>query len=439
MANSYFKRNIDSVLTAWSQEDGRKPLLLRGARQVGKTCAVRAMSKHFKNYVEINFDNDTDAGIFFRQNLKPAEICKRLSLYSNTPIVPGETLLFLDEIQSCTEAIQCLRYFYENYPQQHIIAAGSLLEFALSEIPSYGVGRIHSEFMYPFSFYEFLGALDEAMLADACRNASPNKPLPQPVHKQLVDRLKIFLLIGGMPEAVASYAHTRDILGSQKILEDITSAFIDDFAKYRNRIPALVLHEVFESVMHQTQGKFIYERATVEKGNAQVKQALDLLIMAGLAIPVTHTAANGIPLGAEINPKYRRIIPCDTGIFLHILGIDKSPILMADDFKIVNQGALAEIYAGLELLKVGGNHQRRQLYCWSREKAQSSAQIDYLIQRGADIIPIEVKSGTQGGMKSLNTFMKEKNIQRGVRTSLENFAHKENFDIYPLYAIANLY
>ena len=438
MNNDYFTRNIDAVLAAWSQENGRKPLLLRGARQVGKTSAIRMLGKHFKHYVEINFDSDTEVSNFFRGNLEPDELCKRLSLYVRTPIIPGETLLFFDEIQSCTEAIKSLRYFYEKYPQQHIIAAGSLLEFALSEIPSFGVGRLHTEFMYPFSFYEFLGALDEEVLADACRNAGPDKPLPQPVHNQLVDRLKIFLLIGGMPEAVASYVSSRDLLGSQKILEDIITTFRDDFSKYRERMPALVLNEVFESVMHQVQGKFVYERAAVETGNARVKQALDLLTMAGLVVPVTHSAANGIPLGAEINPKNRRIIPCDTGIFLHILGIDKSEILLANNFQAVNRGALAEVFVGLELLKNAGNHAHRQLYFWSREKAQSSAQIDYLVQRGSAIIPIEVKSGTQGGMKSLNIFMKEKNIKSGIRTSLENFARKDTFDVYPLYAISNL-
>ncbi|MCL2184967.1 MAG: AAA family ATPase [Treponema sp.] len=439
MKNEYFKRNIDAVLAFWVQEEGRKPLLLRGARQVGKTSAVRALGKKFKFYVEINFDDDKEACEFFKMNLDPAQICSRLSVYVQTPIIPGETLIFFDEVQSCVDVIKSLRYFYEKYPAQHIIAAGSLLEFALDEIPSFGVGRLHSEFMYPFSFYEFLEASGEEMLSDACKNADPENPLPEPIHKKLIDRFKVFLLVGGMPEAVAGFLQTKNLLDSQKIIEDIINTFRDDFSKYRKRMPSLILNEVFESVMYQVQGKFIYEHAAVETGNARVKQALEMLIMAGLAIPVTHSAANGIPIGAEINPKYRRIIPCDTGIFLHILGIDVSKILLTEDFKTINQGALAEIFAGLELLKSGRTHAQRQLYCWSREKAQSSAQIDYLIQRGTSIIPIEVKSGTQGGMKSLDIFMKEKNITHGIRTSLENFAKKEKFDIIPLYAISNLY
>ena len=439
MENSYFKRHIDAVLAAWSQEKNRKPLLLRGARQVGKTSAVRALGKRFRHYVEINFDDDTEVGGFFNQNLDPVELCSRISLYTRTPIVPGETLLFFDEIQNCIPAIKTLRYFYEKYPQQHLIAAGSLLEFSLNEIPSFGVGRLHSVFMYPFSFYEFLGALDDEVLAEASRTAGPEMPLLEPIHKQLLDRLKIFLLTGGMPESVSCYAQSKDLLRNNEVLEDLLIAFRDDFSKYRSRMPTLILNEVFESVMNQAEGKFIYERVSGEAGNARVKQALDLLIMAGLAHPVTHSAANGIPLGAEINPKYRRIIPCDTGIFLHILGIEKSKVLLAEDFKAINRGTLAEIFTGLELLKTGRTHVRRQLYCWHREKAQSSAQIDYLIQRGTAIIPIEVKSGTQGGMKSLRVFMKEKNINRGIRTSLENFSREDDFDIYPLYAVSNIY
>jgi predicted AAA+ superfamily ATPase len=399
---------------------------------------VRELGKRFKRYVEINFDDNSEVGAFFNQNLDPRELCSRLSLYVHTPIVPGETLLFFDEIQSCVPAIKALRYFYEKYPEQHLIAAGSLLEFALQEIPSYGVGRLHSVYMYPFSFYEFLNALGEEDSAEACRRAGPENPLPEPVHQQLLDRLKVFFLIGGMPEPVVCYARSGDLLRSQETIEDLLVTFRDDFAKYRSRIPTLLLNEVFESVMRQVEGKFVYERAALETGGAKVKQALELLIMAGLAHPVTHSAANGIPLGAETNDKYRRIIPGDTGIFLHVLGIDTADLLLAKDFKAVNRGALAEIFVGLELLKSSTTHAQRQLYCWHREKRQSSAQIDYLIQRGRQIIPIEVKSGTKGGMKSLNLFMKEKNIKYGIRTSLENFSHEENFDIYPLYAAANL-
>ncbi|MDR2402842.1 MAG: AAA family ATPase, partial [Spirochaetaceae bacterium] len=359
----------------------------------------------------------------------------------HTPIIPGETLLFFDEIQSCREALTKLRYFYEKYGELHVVSAGSLLEFALEEIPSFGVGRIRSLFMYPFAFDEYLAALGESTLADAVKAASPEKPLAGPVHQQLLERLKIFLICGGMPEAVSQYVRKRDLLGGELVLNDLLSVLKTGFAKYRRRTPLLLLNEVFESVMRQAEGKFVYERAAPGTPAAAVKQALDLLIMAGLVHPVTHTAANGIPLGAELNRRYRRIIPCDTGLFLQALGL-RSAILPAADFSMVNRGALAEIFTGLELLKAASCYMPRDLFCWQRSagsgSSKGSAQVDFLVQKDSRVIPVEVKSGTRGSMQSIRLFMKEKHIEWGVRTSLENFGRLPDIDIYPLYAIGNL-
>jgi predicted AAA+ superfamily ATPase len=435
---NYYNRKIDKALSDWSKDGNRKTLLLRGARQVGKSSAVRYLAQSFQYFVEVNFDEDKSVHRFFEETNSPQEICEQLALYYRTPIVAGETLLFFDEIQACLPALSKLRYFYEKYPELHLIAAGSLLEFALEEIPSFGVGRIRSVFMYPFAFDEFLQATGDGMLMDACRKASPQKPLSEPIHQQLVKRLKYFFIIGGMPEAVAEYVRTGDLLQSQQVLDDLIVTFRNDFAKYRKRIPAMRIREVFESVVQQADGKFVYERVAAGVGIAQVKQALDLLVMAGLVYPVTHTAANGIPLGAETDPKYRRMLLLDTGLFQRILGLVVSQLFIADDFKTVNRGALAEIFVGLELLKNASCYQLAQLYCWRREKKQSNAQVDYVIQQGEEIIPIEVKSGTQGSMQSLRLFMEEKNSKRGIRTSLENFGLMGNIEIYPMYAMSNL-
>jgi len=320
----------------------------------------------------------------------------------------------------------------------HLIAAGSLLEFALEEIPSFGVGRITSMFMYPFSFFEFLHALGENMLVEAIRKANPKNPLHDVIHRKSVELLKRFLIIGGMPEAVAKYAKNNDLLQIQTVLSSLLVALKNDFAKYKRRVPISRLNEVFESVAHQAEGKFVYEKAATQASNLQVKQALELLMMAGLVYPVTHTAANGIPLGAEINPKFQRMFLLDTGLFQRILGLDMAQIFVTDDFKTINRGAIAELFVGLELIKNSSCYFPNVLYYWQREKSQGKAQIDYLMQRGEKIIPIEVKSGTQGAMQSLRRFMAEKNIEKGIRTSLENFAHYENIDVFPLYAISNL-
>ena len=434
----YFERKIDAVLAAWSKDTQRKILLLRGARQVGKSSAVRHLAQTFKYFVEVNFDDEKNVRRFFEEDNSPQEICEQLSLYYRKPIIAGETLLFLDEIQACLPALSKLRYFYEKYPEIHLIAAGSLLEFALGEITSFGVGRIRSVFMYPFAFDEFLNALGDKMLINAYKKANPRNPLSELIHKQLIKRLKLFFVIGGMPESVSRYINTGDLLQSQLVLNDLWITYQNDFSKYRKRVPDNRIREVFESVAHQAEGKFIYEKATENCSNAQVKQALELLIMAGLVYPVTHTSANGIPLGAEIDIKYRRMLLIDTGLFQQILGLDTAQLFLTDDLKILNKGALAEIFVGLELLKSASCYKPAQLFCWHREQKKSNAQVDFVIQRGETVLPIEVKSGSRGSMQSLYIFMKEKNSKLGIRTSLENFACFDNIEIYPLYAISNL-
>jgi predicted AAA+ superfamily ATPase len=388
--------------------------------------------------VEVNFDDHKELHSIFEQALSPQEICEQLSFFFRTPIIPGVTLLFFDEIQTCMAAMNKLRYFYEQYPELHLVAAGSLLEFAIEEMPSFGVGRIRSMFMYPFSFREFLRALDDEMLIDACNKSSPQKPLMEAIHNQLVNRLKLFLIIGGMPESVAEYAEHRDLLRCQRVLNDLIISFRNDFAKYKKKAPVLRINEVFESVAQQADGKFVYERAVSGASNAQVKQALDLLIMAGLVYPVTHTAANGIPLGAEINSKFRRMIIFDTGVFQRILNLDTAQLFVSDNFKTINKGSLAEIFVGLELLKGASCYDMQQLFYWQKHKQQGNAEVDFIIQQGERIVPIEVKAGTQGAMQSLRLFMNEKKIEKGIRTSLENFGTYENIDVYPLYAISML-
>ena len=437
--DNYFSRKIDADLSAWNKEHGRKVLLLRGARQVGKSSAVRQLGKRFEYFLEVNFEEDKEVRAFFEGgSLSPKPICEQLSIRYGVPIVPGKTLLFFDEIQACIPAISSLRFFYEKMPELHLVAAGSLLEFALEEIPSFGVGRITSMFMYPFSFYEFLGALGEDLLLQAIRGADCANPLHEVIHRKAVDLLKRFLIVGGMPEAVARYVNTGDLLQVQTILNSLLVSLKNDFAKYGKKVPTLLLNEVFESVARQADGKFVYEKAAVQASNAQVKQALELLLMSGLIVSVTHTAANGIPLGSEINPKIRRMFMLDTGLFQCVSGLDMSRIFVSNDFKTVNRGAMAEIFVGLELMKNSSPYRPFPLYFWQREKRQSSAQIDFLVQRGEHIRPIEVKAGTQGSMQSLRMFIQEKKIERGIRTSLENFARYENIEVYPMYAIANI-
>lgn len=429
----YISRSIDNELLNWKNSPKRKPLLIRGARQIGKTFAVRHLGKQFKYFAEINFDDNSQYAVLFEKNLSPEEICQQLAILINVPIIENETLLFLDEIQAAPKAIGALRYFYEKKPNLHTIAAGSLLEFALTEIPSFGVGRIRSVFMYPFTFEEFLIALDEKNLLKAIQQATTTQPLPDLIHQKAVGILKKFLVIGGMPEAITTYLETKNYLLVQNVLDDLIISYQTDFSKYKEKVPSFRILEVFNSVIQQMGTKFSYSLHT-NFNNQQVKEALNMLQMAGLIYFVTHTSCNGIPLGAETNPKKRKCLLFDTGIYQRMLGLDLDSVFLNDDVDIVNKGAIAELFVGIELIK-NSQDALSSLYYWHRESKSSQAEVDYIIQKDSEIIPVEVKSGTKGAMQSLFKFLEEKRSNYGIRSSLENFGTLDKIKIIPIYSI----
>jgi len=432
----YFFRNIEFELLQWKNEKERIPLLIRGARQVGKSSVVREFGKTFEYFLEINFELSPEAAKVFDKDLIPQRICQELSLIFNVPIEADKTLLFFDEIQACIPAISSLRFFYEKMPDLHVIAAGSLLEFALEELPSFGVGRIRSLYLYPFSFDEFLNALDEKILMQAIVGSSPENPLSDIVHSKALSLFKRFLIVGGMPKVVGHYAETGDLLKCRQALDNLIDAYQDDFVKYRKRISAFMLLEVFRAVVRQNGGKFVYAKATPELNTLQVKLCLELLTKAGLIFPVTHTSANGLPLGAEANPKFRKYFLFDTGIFHRLSQLNLSDLLLNNDFEAINKGAIAEVFTGLELLKSGTS--RTQLFYWQRETKNSQAEVDFLWQKQGTILPIEVKSGKKGSMQSLFLFLDEKQLDRGIRVSQENFGKYGKIEVYPLYAVKNI-
>lgn len=434
----YLTRLVDAELENWRVAAHRKPLILRGARQVGKSSAVRQLAGKFTHFVEINFDEQPQFSQIFERHSNVGDICELLSAATNTPIQPGKTLLFLDEIQNCIPAVGSLRYFYEKMPNLHVVAAGSLLEFALSELPSFGVGRVRSLFLYPFCFEEFLMANDEGILLKTLQKANCDHPLPDILHGKLKHQLKRFFVLGGMPEVVKAYVTNRDLQEAQRVLDDLIVSLESDFSKYKNRIAASRIREVFNSVAHQIGNKFSYTYPNSSLNNVQIKEVLELLRMAGLIYPVTHTAANGIPIGAEINLKHRKYLLFDTGILQRILGLSISEQLMADDFQVINRGAIAEAHVGLELIKNRSPYQPALLYFWQREKRNSQAEVDYVIQQEADIVPIEVKANTKGAMQSMFLFMEEKRVSKGIRFSMENFGKLNQIHIFPLYAVRNM-
>lgn len=453
----YYPRFIDSYLSEWASRTSHKPLLLRGARQVGKSTAVRHLAKSFESFVEINFEKQASyIPLFQVKDIDVVKIVSQISAMAGKRIEPGKTLLFLDEVQACPEAIMSLWFFKEDLPDLHVVAAGSLLEFVLEDLSSFGVGRIHSMFMFPMTFDEFLIANGEQLLMDARNNASSSQPLPQPLYEKLVGLTRTFMLVGGMPEAVAKWVETHDYLACQEVQDDIVVTYEDDFPKYRKKIDPILLRNTMRSVAVQATKKFVYSAVEGNYKAAEVKKALDMLAKAGIVIPVTHSDGNGLPLGSEADKSYQKMLLLDTGLMMRLLNMTTGDIselteqvLTSSITDLVNKGPMAEMLSGLELLHYRTPNIRHEMYYWQRQAKNSQAEVDYLSSYRQTVLPIEVKAETRGGMKSLWMFMREKKLSNAIRCSLENlgaFDYQDPEDagairhvqICPLYNISQM-
>lgn len=447
---AYYRRQIDADLQAWSQSERRKPLLIRGARQVGKSSAVRELGKTFKYFVEVNLEKQPELVSLFTDNIDVHKTCQNLSAVLSMPIVPDETLLFIDEIQVSKEAIMSLRYFKEDYPELHVIAAGSLLEFALEELPSFGVGRIRSLYLYPFSFDEFLSAQGLDLQVEAKRKANADTPLIEVLHNKMIEQLRSFYLVGGMPAAVTEWIETKDYREVTHVHSDILDTYQDDFSKYKKRVSPALLRQVLRSVALQAGNKFVMSQAVRDVHSSVVRDALHLLSLAGLIVPVTHTDGNGIPLGAEANDKYVKYLFMDQGLMQTMLNIPASDILLSSEQDLVNKGPFSEMFAGLELMKYSDCLRKSELYYWQHMSKNGKAEVDYLISMNGKVLPMEVKANTKGSMQSLYLFLRKRHLQNAIRASLENFSRFEYDDpeveneirhvnVIPLYALSNLF
>ena len=453
----YLKRSIDSELLKWKDSPRRKPLLVRGARQVGKSRAVRHLGETFKHYLEINLEEERDLCSLFEEISDVRELSQRLGAIHNVHVIPGETLLFIDEIQICPAALKSLWFFKENYPDLHVVAAGSLLEFALKELPSYGVGRVRSMFMYPMSFKEFLMARGKDMWIEKIASADWNRPLEESLHSRLVSEFRSFLMVGGMPASVSAWVETQDYSLCQDEQNDIQQSYFDDFAKYGGKVAPDLLRNTLPAVVRQSGQKFVYSRVDGGYKTEEVKNALSLLCNAGIIIPVQMSAANGLPLGAQVNPKFTRYDYLDTGLLLRVLAMnyddDKALtrlILAGDVPDLVNKGIVTELAVGLELLKSSNPQSKYDLFYWENLERNATSEVEYIIAKNATCLPIEVKAGTSGKMKSLRLFMNKKRLKAGIRSSLENFgllnvsdddgesSARRVIGILPLYAVWRL-
>ena len=411
-------RSALNYLIKWKTRGKRKPLVIRGARQVGKSYLVSLFARqNFLNFIEINFEKNRETIALFSGS--PEKTIKLLELKYNKTIDIENTLLFLDEIQAAPEVFAKLRYFYEDLPELHIIAAGSLLEFILEDHTfSMPVGRIEYLHLGPMTFEEFLAANGKEMLVDFIQQYSISEDLPDAVHSDLVSLFKTYLIIGGMPEAVLTFAETNSFHESGIVKESILGTYEDDFNKYSSRINHLQILNVFKKLPLMVGKKFKYVNVDRNERAQRVAKALHMLEMAKITYRVKHSSCNGVPLGAQVNEKKFKIIFIDVGLMADACGMSMIDIETVDDLMMANSGSLCEQFTGQHLLYSDEYYKKPELYYWVREAKSSSAEVDYIISSGSKIIPVEVKAGKTGRLKSLHQFIKEKGVDPAVRINL---------------------
>lgn len=424
------KRDRLKDLENWRYDPHRKPLLIRGCRQVGKSWLVREFGKQFASFVEINFEKNKAIHTYFMGDLNIDTLLEKLSIYTHTKIEPGETLLFFDEIQMCEGALQALRYFKEDRPEIHIIAAGSLLDFSLNKL-GIAVGRVQFMHLYPLSFAEYLTVLNLQDLREFLLTQKNDAV----ISGQLLEHLKNYMWLGGMPAVVDAWVAERDVLVCQRIQDEIIESYQIDFHKYAKQHEIPYVSKVFESIPAMIGKKFIYSRVDEHLRADVIKNALQLLETAGIAIFCHHTAAQLLPLAAMQNDRKFKVFYFDIGIAQRLLGLDIRQWLL-NPLRLSNQGEMAEQFVAQELLAYSDFHKQAKLYYWHREEKSSQAEVDFITIKNGEIVPIEVKSTHQGRMKSLYLFLaSHPHTKFGLKVSTAPFAKQDGLVEIPLYAL----
>jgi predicted AAA+ superfamily ATPase len=407
------RRQFTDYLVAWKDSLNRKPLIIRGARQVGKSYIVKKFAqKHFTDIITLNFEEQEELRQVF-QTYNTEQIILNLETLFGKKIIANHTLLFFDEVQACPNAIIALRYFYEKHPQLHIIAAGSLLDHALNNMKSsMPVGRVEFAYMYPMSFYEFLWALGENLSVEYLQNYTLKQEIPLAIHNKLLELIRVYYIVGGMPEAVKIYAKSKSILEVHKVHESLIRSLEYDFSKYGTSSQRDIMNRLLNYIPKTIGNKFKYVNFDNSIRSNTIRDALHLMKMSRLIHFIHSSKSSDIPLQYGVNEKVFKLVFLDIGLSNHILKLRLTDI---SNESIFNEGSLAEQFVGQELFTLPPCYLDHAIYYWTREKRNSEAELDYLLESGRTVIPIEVKAGKIGKLKSLQIYVSEKKIEKAIR------------------------
>lgn len=427
------KRDIYQQLLDWKHSPHRKPLVMKGARQVGKTYILKKFAAaEYRNYVYINFEQQSEVLGFFEHNLDPHEIITKLSLYFSQPIEPEHTLLIFDEIQACPNALNSLKYFNEEANQYHIVSAGSLLGIILNNTKEFPVGKVDFMQMTPLTFFEFLEAIGRKELRKMLEEITELKPIGEPLHSLLVRLFKNYLFVGGMPEVIAAYVNKNSLEVARNIQKSILNAYVSDFAKHADANQVMKIMEIWNNIPQQLakeNKKFIFSAISKSARAREYEVAIQWLVGAGLIYKSFNIIDAKIPLEAYCDKKIFKIFLLDVGL---LGAMNNLPIkIMAMNYQLFNefQGSIAENIVVQELK----GYTQTELYYWSSTKAE----VDFILQNDAYILPLEVKAGEsvkkKKGLKQYATKYHPKFL---LRTSLKDLKRDDNLINFPLYAIS---
>jgi predicted AAA+ superfamily ATPase len=423
------RRKIEGPLLEWKAREQR-PLLLYGARQVGKTFILNDFGeRYFKHKVYVNLETDQHAAEYFAGSIAPERLIRYLETLSGVPIVPGETLIILDEVQSCERALTALKYFCENAPDYHVAAAGSLLGVALNrEQFSFPVGKVESLSLYPLDFEEFLWALGEERLAEAIRDAfSTCTPLPPSLHEKAIEWYRCYLIVGGMPACVDAFARHRETVLVQNIQNNIINNYVADMAKYAGKSDTVKIRACFDSIPAQLakeNRKFQYK--VIQRGGSAsfFGASIEWLVQSGIALKCKKIEQAREPVAVYTDLSSFKLYMSDVGLLTMKSGLALQTILTGDHNAFM--GAVTENYIAQALAANG-----HPLFYWTSEH---SAELDFVLQQGTAIIGIEVKKGLKTHSKSLNQFIQRYKPACAIRFSEKNFGRADGIVSLPHYA-----
>ncbi len=429
------KREIYKDLISWKESKRRKPLILKGARQIGKTYILKAFGeKEYLNTAYINFEEDPEAKFLFEGSLDPQKILEKLSLYLSIKIVPEKSLIIFDEIQECPSALTSLKYFNENANEYHLAAAGSLLGIRMRESGSFPVGKVNFLDLFPFSFEEYLDGIGKSNLRTVLNNVNNMESINEIFHNELTEYLKLFFFIGGMPEAILQYRKDKDFGAVREIQKEILIAYSMDFSKHPTKSEAINILNVWNSIPTQLakeNKKFQYSSISKQAKGERYRDSIDWLVTAGLIYRSFNLKTPKLPISAYCESNNFKLFLLDVGLLGAMLNLTGKTIVERNKLFLEYNGAFTENYVAQELMA----NNWRELYYW---RSENSAEVDFILSDGNSIVPLEVKSGLSKKKKSLIVYKNRYNPQKIARTTLMNFKKDGEIYNYPLYAVSSI-